>query len=393
MAEDIPDTEDCSLTNRAISQVPTGVEKAEALEHHLQLAICSDALIPTPEVCEIEEFAHYGDLYPPSFMMPRQLMRTQPFSMEAGISDYDMDSEDEAWVTSQASRLELTPYKFEAVMDRLEKASTHTVVVTLQEAKAQIKEDDDLIIAVYDYWLNKRLKTQHPLIPQVQTEARHGVTNHHPYIAFRRRPEKMQTRQSHKNKESSYETMLKLKRNLAGVLSHLETVKKCEKSKQERLNFSIEGFEKRYQKGKEQPAAKSSKKTAPAKKAAKGGASSAGRKSAPKKVEESDDDDEEYEVEMVLDMRERKGGREFLIKWKGYSKAKATWEPEDNLSCDDLIKQFEEKAQEKKDQPTRNLRAEPKETDRYVDTADLEHEGRRRSSNRLGKYPRYFTRT
>lgn len=43
-------------------------------------------------------------------------------------------------------------------MDRLEKGSGQTVV-TLQEAKALIKEDDDLIIAVYDYWLNKRLKT------------------------------------------------------------------------------------------------------------------------------------------------------------------------------------------------------------------------------------------
>ena len=32
-------------------------------------------------------------------------------------------------------------------------------VVTLQEAKALLREDDDLIIAVYDYWLNKRLKT------------------------------------------------------------------------------------------------------------------------------------------------------------------------------------------------------------------------------------------
>lgn len=43
------------------------------------------------------------------------------------------------------------------MMDRLEKGSGQTVV-TLQEAKALIKEDDDLIIAVYDYWLNKRLK-------------------------------------------------------------------------------------------------------------------------------------------------------------------------------------------------------------------------------------------
>lgn len=31
-------------------------------------------------------------------------------------------------------------------------------VVTLQEAKLLLKEDDDLIITIYDYWLNKRLK-------------------------------------------------------------------------------------------------------------------------------------------------------------------------------------------------------------------------------------------
>lgn len=31
-------------------------------------------------------------------------------------------------------------------------------VMQLQEAKALLKEDDDLIIAVYDYWLNKRLR-------------------------------------------------------------------------------------------------------------------------------------------------------------------------------------------------------------------------------------------
>lgn len=44
------------------------------------------------------------------------------------------------------------------MMDRLEKGSGQTVV-TLQEAKGLLKEDDDLIITVYDYWLNKRLKT------------------------------------------------------------------------------------------------------------------------------------------------------------------------------------------------------------------------------------------
>lgn len=85
----------------------------------------------------------------------------------------------------------------------------------------------------------------HPLIPQVRTEARHGVTNHNPYIAFRRRTEKMQTRKNRKNDESSYEKMLKLKRDLSRALTLLEMVKRREKSKRELLHLSIEVFEKR----------------------------------------------------------------------------------------------------------------------------------------------------
>lgn len=78
--------------------------------------------------------------------------------MEQDIIDYDMDSDDEVWLNSQTQRLELTALKFEEMMDKLEKSSGQTVV-TLNEAKALLKEDDDLIISVYDYWLNKRLKT------------------------------------------------------------------------------------------------------------------------------------------------------------------------------------------------------------------------------------------
>lgn len=43
-------------------------------------------------------------------------------------------------------------------------------VVTVQEAKVLLKDDDDLVEAVYDYWLNKRLRLAHAhaLIPQVR---------------------------------------------------------------------------------------------------------------------------------------------------------------------------------------------------------------------------------
>ncbi|CAL8077363.1 unnamed protein product [Orchesella dallaii] len=55
---------------------------------------------------------------------------------------------------------------------------------------------------------------------------------------------------------------------------------------------------------------------------------------------EEEEEEEEYEVDEILETRKRKGVREFLIKWNGYSKSTATWEPETNLSCESLIKQF-----------------------------------------------------
>ena len=41
---------------------------------------------------------------------------------------------------------------------------------------------------------------------------------------------------------------------------------------------------------------------------------------------------EEYEVDKILNKRFHDGKREYLVKWKGYSKNDATWEPVTNLS-------------------------------------------------------------
>lgn len=131
-------------------------------------------------------------------------------ALEQDVPDYDMDSADETWINSNEKRFDLTPLKFEEMMDRLEKSSGQTVI-TLNEAKALLKQDDEVSVAVYDYWLNKRLTTQHPLILAVKTENRVGSAANNPYIAFRRRTEKMQTRKNRKNDEVSYEKMLKLR--------------------------------------------------------------------------------------------------------------------------------------------------------------------------------------
>lgn len=88
---------------------------------------------------------------------------------------------------------------------------------------------------------------QHPLILSVKTEHRVGLAANNPYLAFRRRTEKMQTRKNRKNDETSYEKMLKLRRDLSRAVTLLELVKRREKTKREHLHLTIEVFEKRYQ--------------------------------------------------------------------------------------------------------------------------------------------------
>ncbi|RWS05375.1 enhancer of polycomb 1-like protein, partial [Dinothrombium tinctorium] len=252
MAEEIPDLPDFAAINRSVPQMPTGMEKDEECEHHLQRAISAqqafghtgEIVIPTPEVFTTPE-EYYNELYPDNFKLPRQLIHVQPFSIEHDTPDYDMDSEDEAWLNSQKDVLNLTPLKFEEIMDQLEKSSGQHVL-KINEAKLLLKEDDDLIIAVYDYWLNKRLKTQQALILSVKTERRDGTSSNNPYVAFRRRTEKMQTRKNRKNDEASYEKMLKLRRDLSRAVNILQLVKQREKLKNEHLKCSVEIFEKRY---------------------------------------------------------------------------------------------------------------------------------------------------
>ncbi|XP_030688224.1 enhancer of polycomb homolog 1 isoform X2 [Globicephala melas] len=254
--EDLPDLHEYASINRAVPQMPTGMEKEEESEHHLQRAISAqqvygekrdNMVIPVPEA--ESNIAYYESIYPGEFRMPKQLIHIQPFSLDAEQPDYDLDSEDEVFVNKLKKKMDICPLQFEEMIDRLEKGSGQQPV-SLQEAKLLLKEDDELIRDVHEHWVRRRRDCRGPaLIPAVKQEKRDGSSTNDPYVAFRRRTEKMQTRKNRKNDEASYEKMLKLRRDLSRAVTILEMIKRREKSKRELLHLTLEIMEKRYSLG------------------------------------------------------------------------------------------------------------------------------------------------
>lgn len=261
-AEELPDLGECAAISRGVPVLPSGMEKEEEGEHHLQRAISAqqafghtgELVIPTPEV-QMAASRDYGELYTSDYNLPRQLIHMQLFAMEQDYPEYDMDSEDEEWFLKNAKAYpDLTSLQFERLMDKFEQQQQgRSKALELPEAKllanAKNPEEENLVTEIYDYWVDKRLRTRIPLRPTVKQEKREGVSSNSPYIAFRKRTEKMQTRKNRKNDETSYEKMLKLKRDLNRAVNLLDMVKRRERLKRDHLGVTVDIFKKRYELG------------------------------------------------------------------------------------------------------------------------------------------------
>ena len=65
-------------------------------------------------------------------------------------------------------------------------------------------------------------------------------------------------------------------------------------------------------------------------------------------------------MEEILDERARAGGKEYLVRWRGYGEEEDTWEPEENIHHS-LVKEFlacrQEHKQAKRTGQTRRVAA------------------------------------
>lgn len=72
---------------------------------------------------------------------------------------------------------------------------------------------------------------------------------------------------------------------------------------------------------------------------------------------------ENYEVEDIVDHKNEKGKKLYLVKWKGWASSSNTWEPESSLSCPDIVKKYlakQTKASEPKKATKKPTKAAPK---------------------------------
>ena len=110
-AEDLPELADSSAISRSVPAMPSGMEKEEESEKHLQDILDAQsrnrddpnytpAPIPVPEVNLVNEVEDnlddiYQSLYLNEYKPPRAYIHVQPFTADADQPTYDMDDEDE----------------------------------------------------------------------------------------------------------------------------------------------------------------------------------------------------------------------------------------------------------------------------------------------------------
>lgn len=238
---------------RTVPCMPTGMEKEEEEEHHIAVAITTlNFVIPIPDASA--EVSYYNDYTKANFQLPKQYIRTQLWGAAMELPEYDMDDADFQWLSQlnlQRITQGLKPIEevvFETLMDCFDKAFVKEGQHMPPKDVMNFEGTPDMIEVVHTYFQAK-LELCGGFSAGVVRKPDMGdsASQRDPYVAFRRRTERMQTRKNRKNDESSYVNMLKLGRDLDRCRKILDMLKLREKRKRDLLTIDLNTYEQRYQ--------------------------------------------------------------------------------------------------------------------------------------------------
>ncbi|CAF0960249.1 unnamed protein product [Rotaria sp. Silwood1] len=245
-----------SNSQRCVPQMPfvSGMEREEESEYHLQNALdaqrrLGSAKIRAVPIPDLYEDPNSQSIYPAINQLPKQLIRLQPLQLESDEPEYDMDRIDHDWFNEygRLSCPNLTYLEYEIIIDKLENASTRTLI-SFDEARTLLSNIDEIHLKnVYDFWHKRRTTRDKRLKARLLTERdiKEEKGKHHPYVAFRRRVEKMTTRKNRKNDEQAYLSMLKLRSNFEAVVKLTSLIKTRETIKASLLECALTIFQAR----------------------------------------------------------------------------------------------------------------------------------------------------
>lgn len=244
------------------------MEKEEEMESHLQDAILAQQastsgvqvnhVIPTPKVDSVEEDRYHKTYHNRNKMNRVKYIKVHAWqALERDEPEYDYDTEDEEWLENHPH---VEPRMLEKIFDTVESHSSETQIASEDSVLNFHKTlDPSIVYEVYEYWLSKRTSAATTsgcigvggLIPRIRTECRkqdgQGAVN--PYVAFRRRAEKMQTRKNRKNDEDSYEKILKLVHDMSKAQQLFDMTARREKQKLALIEMETEILQKRMEMG------------------------------------------------------------------------------------------------------------------------------------------------
>ncbi|KAL6047693.1 putative High mobility group protein B3 [Balamuthia mandrillaris] len=254
--------------HRGVPQMPTGMDPEDEEEKHIQEAIerslstsqaKAEAEIPTPTVVTVESWfkEKVQPFHPPEAYIAYSAPQGEALDK---CVEYDLEPDDYDFLNrynSANTKKPMSEETMEFIIDRLEKlrAKNKFKPFSVEKAEQFIGNERNTsikahhIVAVYNYWTEKRKGLKWPLIIRLQPPPNPDdpspfvAFRPHPYYAHLQKRKQQQQQQNRKNDRGVHRKLTQLRHDFERARMLLETVKKREKTKRELINVLYETFE------------------------------------------------------------------------------------------------------------------------------------------------------